>query len=294
MFALHCSTGGGKRRSCRLCTLYTSCYDGAGLAEELAQFTRQVTSDGVAILEFSGGRDSTIALSMLRKRLGIDVIAVTLCDGFIPDPVIDQAKRICRKLHSRYVLVAGVFDWRVVRDRAERPRMADVGLMFNRQLNSTVVSIAQKTGIQWSVNGENKYRAIAPRVSALGQLRTPDGFSLNTINLPFAMGIAPCQGDAILAGLNWRDLGVPGLSSNSLLPWLSAESQYLEGHGNALFELVAAEVRCGHLTRDEGFVAIHNAECATQEEVNTKLEEAIAWSSTRRTPEVLYDSAGDE
>jgi len=47
-----------------------------------------------ALMSYSGGKDSTYVLSLLRESYGLNVLAVTFDNGFIPDQTLKTLPRL--------------------------------------------------------------------------------------------------------------------------------------------------------------------------------------------------------
>jgi len=77
--------------------------------EELAANVR--TRPGYhCLLAYSGGKDSTYTLWLLRERYGLRVLAVTFDNGFLSAGSFDNVRRIVEKLNVDHLLVKPRFD----------------------------------------------------------------------------------------------------------------------------------------------------------------------------------------
>jgi len=280
-------------RLCTACGLFLRHYDRKRVDHEVRTFQKGAIEDGATLLEFSGGRHSCITLSLLRQSLNLNVIAVTLNNGFMPDAVIAQAKRISNNLGTRHLVVFDPFDVDSILEPEGGIAMEKCCNICNQKISSAVLGIARLLGIRWVANGENKYRSLLPRVTSLGTIASDNGkHYVNTINLPFALSVNRNAGDQILKKIGWKETKVSGLSSNCLVPWLSRESRTPCSSRNALCELVAAEVRTGYLTRDEGFAMIRGVSAATTSQLSQKLRSIKSRLKGCAAPIVVYDSGG--
>jgi len=275
---------------CVLCGEYTKGFDETALERELNDFLHEATGEGGILLEFSGGRHSTIALGLLRSLLDLPVVAVTLNNGFLPEPVLTQAQRICRDLSVRHIVVEAPLDFLAPVATRSRPGMAECCTICNEQISSAMLNISRYLNLHHAANGENKYRSLFPTVTARGVIDSGDGRGIATLNLPFAMRVNRAQGQEILDRMGWCDPRVPGPSSNCLIPWLSAEAEEPLLPGNPLFELLAAEVRCGYLIREEAFAMLENTESADIETVREHLSAYSHWLQHHPNPIVSLDS----
>lgn len=57
-----------------------------------------------ALLSYSGGKDSTYTLSLCKERYGLNILAVTFDNGFLPDQTIINVKNVTDRLGVDHVL----------------------------------------------------------------------------------------------------------------------------------------------------------------------------------------------
>jgi tRNA(Ile)-lysidine synthase TilS/MesJ len=74
----------------------------------IKEYRGQRTYD--ALLSYSGGKDSTYALSLIKKRYGLNVVAVTFDNGFLPQQTLKNIKEVTDKLSVDHVLFKPRFD----------------------------------------------------------------------------------------------------------------------------------------------------------------------------------------
>jgi hypothetical protein len=63
-----------------------------------------------ALLSYSGGKDSTYTLAVLRESYGLNVLAVTLDNGFLPEQTIWNIRRMSERLGFDHILCRPRFD----------------------------------------------------------------------------------------------------------------------------------------------------------------------------------------
>ena len=86
---------------CNMCQAYKKNFDQSYIEDELKQFLVKKREPGAqydAVVAYSGGKDSTVSLSIAVQDYGLNVIAVLVDNGFIPQEVIENSAEICRKL----------------------------------------------------------------------------------------------------------------------------------------------------------------------------------------------------
>lgn len=292
-FCTNCTAlreGSGAVDVCADCASFQAGYDDGLVQRELEHVLVRAKRQGAILLELSGGRHSVMALALLRLRLGLEVVAVTLSNGYIPAQVIRQARELASALGARHLIVEAALEAEASLT-SDPVSIARCCTACNRHLSSALLQVSNELGLTTSANGENKYRALVPRVTATGWIGMEGGHRIRTINLPFAMRIKRKEGEELLERIGWKETGVPGMSSNCLVPWISAEARQLRNQGNPLVEMIAAEVRSGYLSRQEGFAALDRISTASVGQVRAVRRQNSRWSRARPVPRVVYDSA---
>ncbi len=99
-----------------------SCRDFKGLedldsrkAEFLARFERLVNerrgkSTYDALISYSGGKDSTYTLALLKEAYGLNVLAITLDNGFLPEQTLHNIREMTERLGFDHILCRPRFD----------------------------------------------------------------------------------------------------------------------------------------------------------------------------------------
>jgi len=82
------------------------------MREKFEQLVDQIRGRSTydALMCYSGGKDSSYTLSLLRKQLDLRVLAVTLDNGFIPDQTFINIRKVCDALCVDHLLVKPRFD----------------------------------------------------------------------------------------------------------------------------------------------------------------------------------------
>ena len=63
-----------------------------------------------ALMSYSGGKDSTYTLALIREQYGLDVLAITFDNGFLPEQTIINIKTVTDKLGIDHILFKPRFD----------------------------------------------------------------------------------------------------------------------------------------------------------------------------------------
>lgn len=79
----------------------------AALRERLDRLFEAVRNRGPydLLMAYSGGKDSSYTLALLRREYDLDILAVTVDNGFVPDHVLTNIRRIVDALGVDHVLV---------------------------------------------------------------------------------------------------------------------------------------------------------------------------------------------
>jgi tRNA(Ile)-lysidine synthase TilS/MesJ len=90
----------------------------AALRQRFERLVEEVRGTGSydLLMAYSGGKDSTYALAHLRRAYGLEILALTVDNGFIPDTTIDNIRRVVDQLGVDHVIL--------------RPRLDLLGALF--------------------------------------------------------------------------------------------------------------------------------------------------------------------
>lgn len=116
------------------------------------------------IVPFSGGRDSTFALHMIKNELGMNPITITYDWGMVTDLARRNIARVCGKLGVENVIVAADIKWKRDNIRKnisawlKRPRLGMVPLLMSgdKYFFYHTNRLKQSTGIKLNVWGINR------------------------------------------------------------------------------------------------------------------------------------------
>lgn len=98
----------GRDGLCNMCMTYKQSFKPEILTKELETFVNTPREKGTsldAVVAFSGGKDSTVSLYLARKKFNLDVVAVLVDNGFIPEAVIKNGRSFCKKMGVRLVIL---------------------------------------------------------------------------------------------------------------------------------------------------------------------------------------------
>jgi len=149
---------------CNYCNSYNKTeLKGEEALQQLVAPYRKNTGEADCIVGFSGGRDSSYALHVAKKILGLQPIAFTYDWGMVTDLAVRNAKRMCDQLGIEHRVIYADIDKK--RDNIRRNILAwmknpDVGMVplftaGDKQMFKYVIDLQKETGIDLVLAGAN-------------------------------------------------------------------------------------------------------------------------------------------
>lgn len=150
---------------CNYCTNYKKKNQPKPISElvELAERFKSIGGSPDCIVPFSGGRDSTYALHLVKKELGLNPIAFTYDWGMVTDLARRNAARVCGKLGVENIIVAA--DIHLKRENIRKnvsawlknPHLGMVPLFMagDKYFFHFSNKVLQQTGLKLSIWGSN-------------------------------------------------------------------------------------------------------------------------------------------
>ena len=242
----------GEDGVCNLCHAYDDALDAELIARELLHVVTTARAGGGAVLAFSGGKDSISTLYVAKERLGLTVTAFLFDNGFIPNNVVTQAKRVCATLDVPLLIgrprkleqarLARIVDRSTVSDPPPCDTCSD---WIARELGRVVDDV----GADVVLIGTNYWIAWTERVHAAATRTTPSGRQVLFANLPFAARLTHADVVKNVKAAGAQVLPMPGMSSNCTVPALvQLRLGRAIGHVPEMEDL-SLEVMVGHRTR---------------------------------------------
>lgn len=245
---------------CNMCVEYLNNYSEEHLKKELETVIDTSNDKGEyhACVAFSGGRDSTVALYLAKKKYGMKVCAVMVDNGFIPKDVTDDCYRIASSLNVPFSIIK--YD-------GFKDTLKDLYLSsFNKgypchvcsqEFKRLIFQFCKERNISKIILGKNFWGMISPIVSSFKEWKDPKtGFKANFISFPFLMGIKEKDLPEILSNVDWRFKGIYGNSTNCNIPGLVEKTacRRIGFHPETI--LLGGEVISGFLSREHALRAI--------------------------------------
>ncbi|MDJ0734628.1 MAG: 7-cyano-7-deazaguanine synthase [Nostocaceae cyanobacterium] len=265
---------------CNMCMTYKKNFKQEILDSELETFLNTPREEGAkvdAVVGFSGGKDSAVSLITARQKLGLEVTAVLVQNGFIPEQVIENGRKLCDKLGVELV-VLNIDLAPYVKDMMEHKfkngyPCYKCGDMFYKEIQNYCI----EHHINRIIMGRNWWHWIEPEVRSTKWLTDEKtGMKLQIFSLPFVLQLTEKDIYRILDEVGWSTVKIHGNSTNCVLPGLVEYmvSKRLGYHPE--LQLLSREVITGFLDKEEAKHQLSDIKdnTATLEKlVNKKLEE---------------------
>lgn len=209
---------------CNMCWAYRRNFKPDNLRRELTEFLakpRLPDCKHDALVAYSGGKDSTLSLTIAVQDLGMKVVAVLVDPGFIPAPVKEQAERICARLDvplriEHYDLAPKLREMFDADFANGYPCYYCTG-----RFHDMLLQVCVRERINRVVLGRNWWRTLDPVCSGIRKIQ-PAGatWEIDLISLPFVMRIKEEHIRPYLERVGWQPTRVHGNSTNCLVPGL--------------------------------------------------------------------------
>jgi hypothetical protein len=221
---------------CQYCFEYNKNFDKEYIQDEIVYFIKGKDYSSKALVALSGGKDSLSALFLASKILDMKVIAFTYDNGFIPNFVIEQSKRICDELDIEYIIQKKELykefkeEYFIEGNKIKARTGLDFCQICSKKINEVQNNLSEKYGITKVIYGNKIYTKLSPKVSCLKKTTFNDSNgnlqNILNINLLFALGTDLSIQEKILKELKWEDPKLTGYTSNCLIPGFVSLPRY--------------------------------------------------------------------
>jgi PP-loop superfamily ATP-utilizing enzyme len=266
---------------CNMCMTYKKNFKIEVLNSELETFLNTPREEGSnidAVVGFSGGKDSAVSLYLARKRFGLNVVAVLVQNGFIPEQVVENGRKLCDKLGVELV-VLDIDLTPYVKDMMDNNfkngyPCYKCGDMFHKEIQDYCI----KNRINRIIFGRNWWHWIEPQVRSTRWVKHEEsGKQLQMLSLPFALQLTENAVYKMLDDIGWSTVKIHGNSTNCVLPGLVEYSLYKRLGYHPELNLLSREVITGFLDKEEAkhqLSDIRDNTDALEKLVNKKLQES--------------------
>ena len=265
---------------CNMCMTYKKNFKQEILNSELETFLNTPREEGCnldAVVAFSGGKDSAAALYMAREKFGLEVVAVLVQNGFIPEAVIENGRKLCDRLGVELVVLdielAPFVKEMMDKNFKNGYPCYKCGEMFHKEIQDYCVH----NRINRIILGRNWWRWLEPEVRSVRWVKDEaSGMNLQFFSLPFALQLTEQSVLQMLADINWSPAKIHGNSTNCLMPGLVEYQIYKRLGYHPELNLLSREVIAGFLDKEEAkrqLSDIKDNTATLHKLVNKKLEE---------------------
>lgn len=248
---------------CNKCLEYQEKFQEKYLKKQVDAFVSVAKNDQSSIVAYSGGKDSTIALYLAKKTLGLDVTAYMLDNGFIPENVQNRARIICNFLEIPLITIRDDiykeflthYKFDSLNKKWSSTSEKDLCSICSKKIFSNLTKIVSKSQTKTVITGLNTYVKIRRfRISAIGRIYYESNNErkfYSVLALPYAMRISLGEQDKILGQIPWHEIKLEGYTSNCLIPGFT-EKLFSEELAHS-FDLpyLAKEKRSGYFNNNE-------------------------------------------
>lgn len=240
---------------CNMCRTYKQNFKQEILDSELETFLNTPREEGGkldAVVGFSGGKDSAVSLYMAREKFGLDVAAVLVQNGFIPEAVIENGRKLCDQLGVELVVLdidlAPYVKEMMDNNFKNGYPCYKCGDMFHKEIQD----YCAQHKINRIIMGRNWWHWIEPEVRSTRWVKDEKtGLKIQIFALPFVMQLTEKDIYQILGEIGWSTVKIHGNSTNCILPGL-VEYQVKQQLGyHPELNLLSREVITGFLDKEE-------------------------------------------
>ncbi|HEY9852378.1 MAG TPA: 7-cyano-7-deazaguanine synthase [Leptolyngbyaceae cyanobacterium] len=260
------------------------------LQSELETFINTPREKGVnidAVVAFSGGKDSAAALYWAKKKLNLEVVAVLVQNGFIPDLVINNGRNLCDKLGVELVVLtielAPFLKDMMDKNFTNGYPCYKCGEMFHKEIQK----YCGDKGINRVILGRNWWRWIEPEVRSVRWVKDEaSGLNMQFFSLPFALQLTEKDVFNMLDEIGWKTVKIHGNSTNCVIPGLIEYPIYQRLGYHPELNLLSREVIAGFLDKEAAKEQLADIKDNTEillNMVNKKLEESQSYQDKKDT-----------
>ena len=265
---------------CNMCMTYEKNFKQEILDSELETFLNTPREGGAtidAVVGFSGGKDSAVSLITARQKFGLNVTAVLVQNGFIPELVVENGRKLCDKLGVELV-VLNIDLAPYVKEMMDNNFKSGYpcykcGDMFYKEIQDYCV----EHRINRIIMGRNWWHWIEPEVRSTKWVTDEkSGMKLQIFSLPFVLQLTEHDIYKILDEFGWSTVKIHGNSTNCVLPGLVEHEVKKRLGYHPELQLLSREVITGFLKKEEAQEQLSEVKDNTktlEKMVNAKLQE---------------------
>jgi|ETNmetMinimDraft_35_1059890.scaffolds.fasta_scaffold50830_2 predicted subunit of tRNA(5-methylaminomethyl-2-thiouridylate) methyltransferase len=244
---------------CSMCHAYENARVDARdtLADELKRCLGEASKEGAErdiVVALSGGKDSSAVLGYLTLDLGLNVTAVLVDNGFIPDFVKDNCRHMCERIGAKFTMLGFDFSGDV-KAALTSPSSSNYPCnTCSKKFVSMIADFAAEKACGRVALGRNFWARIEPKLTGEKVITTGSGANVSFFSVPFLLGWVRADLNKWLKEVGWseRNLSIHGLSTNCKVPSMMEKSYHAATGVHPETSLLANEIICGFIDRDAG------------------------------------------
>jgi predicted PP-loop superfamily ATPase len=265
---------------CNMCRTYRQNFKLEVLAAEVEAFLRTPREHGSevdAVVAFSGGKDSAVSLLLARRRFDLNVIPVMVQNGFIPEAVVENGRRFCRRMGTELVVLDIEFTSYVRQMMDDGFRNGYPCYKCGELFHAEIQRFCAQHRINRVILGRNWWRWIEPEDRSVRWVQdAASGLNMQFMSLPFALQLTEEEVQELLAVEGWTPIRIHGNSTNCLIPGLVEHTLFQRLGYHPELNLLSREVIAGHMTKESARAQLRDVRDLTP---------ALRAMVTRRIPE---------
>ncbi len=259
----------GSEGFCNMCMTYNENFNVEILKDELDTFINTPREKDVkldAVVAFSGGKDSAISLYTARKELNMNVEAVLVNNGFIPDMVIQKGREFCEKMGVKLVILDIDLAPHIKKMMDQNFRNGYPCYVCTGMFHSEIEKYCIQNRINRVILGRNWWRLLEPEVRSVRRKKDDEsGLNIQFLSLPFALQLKEYQVISKLKDIGWSPVNIYGNSTNCLLPGLVEYTIFKKLGYHPELNLLSREVITGYLDKEKAKEELKNIKDLTPE-----------------------------
>ncbi|ENN95776.1 PP-loop domain protein [Methanocaldococcus villosus KIN24-T80] len=208
--------------------------------EETLEKIKKENKKYQCILAFSGGKDSVVALKLLKEEFKINPICVLVDNNYLSEDVIKNAINVTKYYNTDLIIINRDFTWlfNEVLNRCESPCRR-----CSRLILREVWRVAKLLGIKYIITGHE----LPFGHSAIRDMK--DGIKMIRLLAPYK--IREEEKYELIKDLPWKKPNLYGYTTNCLILGVALERFYQKYGFSFEIDRIAAMVRLGLLNKEK-------------------------------------------
>jgi tRNA(Ile)-lysidine synthase TilS/MesJ len=106
-----------------------------------------------ALMSYSGGKDSTYVLTLLKEEYGLNVLALTFDHGFLPEQTLRNIRNVCERIGTDHIIFKPNFEVmrKIFRESAKRNIFSEKTLTRASSICNSCISFVKFGALRFAV-----------------------------------------------------------------------------------------------------------------------------------------------